>query len=77
MSKVRILRVLVLDTSGDSREVDETELVALMRQRPTAPVLAEIECAREEWQRSTRSRLGSQVESSPGRRSPRRPERAA
>mgnify|MGYP000867452531 CR=1 FL=1 len=47
MSKVRIVRVSVLDRDGYSSDMTEGELATLMHRQPQALVVAEIQCARE------------------------------
>lgn len=77
MSKVRIVRVSVLDRDGYSSDMTEGELATLMHRQPQALVVAEIQCAREWRRRPAPTREGSHGQSRTTSRSPKRPERRA
>jgi len=77
MSKVRIVRVSVLDRDGHSSDVTERELATLMHRQPDALVVAEIHCARESRRRRAQNREVSRSQSRTTSWSPKRPERRA
>lgn len=76
MSKVRIVRVSVLDRDGHSSDVAECELATLVRRQPDALVVTEIQCTRERH-RSVPSRRVARAESRTTSRLAKRPQRMA